>query len=165
MLIRSIHGFSVLELLVVMTIFALLTTLALPQFVSLESTFARSDSLQRVEFDLRRAKSEALAAGARTVVSFDDRGQGYSIGFDYLPFNDPPAADEIFLNETLPSTISLNSESSTIIFDSRGFLIDDAGSPTTVDISLVENGAEYGTASISATGAITFAVGSNGETS
>jgi prepilin-type N-terminal cleavage/methylation domain-containing protein len=151
--INSTDGFSLLELLFVMVIFAILTAIARPDLDAMSPSIARADAIKQVSFDLQRAKNEALAEGVRSILSVSGDGKSYSIGIDYLPYNDPPSADEVTLGEQLPANVTMGA-SQTVIFDSRGFLIDDAGAGTTASVNLSLKDAQFCTFDISAAGVL-----------
>lgn len=57
------QGFSLVELMVVVTVAAIVVGIAMPNFVNLLQTFRRDGAIQRIAGDLRKARSEAIRTG------------------------------------------------------------------------------------------------------
>jgi prepilin-type N-terminal cleavage/methylation domain-containing protein len=148
-------GFSLFELLVVLTLGVILTGMALPEYRATRDSFSRLDAPRQLDFHLRRARSEALASGSRVIVASADSAGGYTVGHDYYPYSANATTDDTFLHEALPSGVTATF-SRTIIFDTRGFLIDSAGLPVTATVTFNLRGAAFGTATISSIGVFSF---------
>jgi prepilin-type N-terminal cleavage/methylation domain-containing protein len=153
--IEGERGFSILELCVVMAILAILAAIAVPDYSEVSGSFNRQASVSQVEFDLRRARAEALAAGTRGVVSIGGGGAQYSFGFDYLPYAEPAAAETEEFRRRLPAKITFSS-SVELIFDSRGYLVDEDGNLTSAALSLSFDGTSFCSGTVLSTGTVTL---------
>jgi len=154
-LIRTDSGVSLIDLMVSLVIAASLMAIALPGQSALHDSFNRGTALKQLQGDLRRARSEAVGSGTRTVLSIAPDGSTYEVGFDYQPYNSPPAMDIVTFRGILPNKITLAS-SIPIVFDPRGYAIDDSGANTQVTVELKEDGSTYTTGTIYAAGFMIF---------
>ena len=149
------RGFSVMELIVVMGISGILLASATMQYSDVVASFNRQNGLNALEFDLRRARSEAIASGTRGVLKLDTGGGGYSFGLDLTPYNDPVNFDSQSFRRTLPSNVSVTG--STIVIDSRGFVIDSTtSSPTSASFTVQYNGVNFCTIGLTPIGTISI---------
>jgi prepilin-type N-terminal cleavage/methylation domain-containing protein len=147
------RGFSLLEILVVLALLGIIFVFASPQLSSSTPAVERANVFKELRFDISRARTEAAAKGVRTIIAIGEDGKSYSLGYDYLPYNDPIEADDSFLDVNLPNTVSLAS-SQTIIFDPRGFLVDATGTPTTTALTVACRSLANATILIHATGLV-----------
>lgn len=145
-------GFSVVEMLVTMTVFGIMVATAIPRYGLMAKSFARDSAVKQVDFGVRRAKAEAVANGVRSIVDFSADGSTYTVGIDKLPFSSPPVADQIIINEQLPSGTTANTSTTRLVFDSRGFLVDDSGNPITGSVTFRQAGSTFATGTIYSTG-------------
>lgn len=153
--LRSSSGFSLLEFLVTVTVFSLLTALAVPNLLDLSNSFARANAVKQLSFDINRTKSEALGQGARAILAIN--GDSYTIGMDYLPYSSSGAADEILYRQVLPEHVTAES-AQPVIFNPRGFLIDTSGSSTNTTISLTHRTEPYSALQVRAAGSINIEI-------
>jgi prepilin-type N-terminal cleavage/methylation domain-containing protein len=150
-------GFTVFELLVVLVLSTIFAATALQQYADMSASFNRQNGLRQLESDLRRARAEVVAAGARGVFTIASDGKSYSFGLDYIPFSedDPPESDSQMFRRVLPTDISLGVTN--LLYDSKGFLVDaDDLTPTTQSMSLRFEGSEYCAVEISSIGMVTI---------
>ncbi len=147
-------GFTLLETLVVILLMSLLAAFAAPAASAFNLSFYRRNAVQQVSADLRRAKTEALEQGVHSIFMTSANGSSYTLGFDYLPYQVSPAQDTLELESFLPNNTSITA-SRTLIFDSRGFLVDQNGSPTNATLVISGNGAAFCSLTINAIGSIT----------
>ncbi len=154
------RGFTAIELLVAIGLVGILTTFAWPELKALQSSYQRQDTRASFEFDLRRARAEAMSRGARAIITFAANGKSYSIGEDHLPYNTTSATpDSIMYSTRLPSSTSIFlSSGNKIIFNSHGFLSDVSGIPRTVTmtVTLKVDGTAYATATLYPIGVAKF---------
>ena len=148
-------GFSMIETLVTLTIMMILAATAIPGYMEMNAASQRGNRLHEVEFDLRRARNEAIARGSRVVFQTSADGKSYTLGFDDLPYNSPASEDETLIARTLGEIVSI-SANTTLIFDSRGFLVNESGVLTTGALELRSNADIFSTCSISPTGVVSF---------
>ena len=148
-------GFSAIEIIVTLVMVSILAAFAVPRFIEMNRSLGRGDAMSQVDFDLMRARSEALASGARTYFTLSNQGSRYSVSADYLPYSSSMSGDSTILNAELPSGISL-STSRQLVFDSRGFVIDEQGNPSSITITFRSDGAKFGSAVLSPTGYYQF---------
>lgn len=153
---RNVKGSSLVELLVTITIFSIFATVAIPNVVALKSSFDRHSGKGQVEFAIRRARNEAIAKGTRAVLQFARDGGSYSFGYDYSPYNTPPAEDIVSYVRDLPSEITAIA-TQTIIFNSQGNLVDQNGDLTQLEITLSYLGHSYCSGTVLATGDLDYA--------
>ncbi len=142
--------------MVVVVIGFILSAIGLPGAVDLISSFERNVARSQLETDIRRVRSEALAAGARVQLTINGDGAGYSVGIDYIPYADPPAPDVVLYNQTLPSGITVYA-TQVILFDARGFLIDNTGDYTTTTVTIQEGTETFALANVFPSGVIEHA--------
>lgn len=154
-------GFSVVELLVTITIASILASTAIGQFVEINSVFDRWNARTLLLQDIRFAQAKSVTQGCRGVFTISGGGNSYSFGCDYLDYDtvDPITADAIFINRTFPTSISLSVDD-TIIFNPKGQIINPTGALETRTLALTDTGGgesvEFSTASIFATGVFVF---------
>lgn len=133
----SSHGYTMMELLVTLSIVAILGLAALPAFTPLSDSFNRLTARSVILQDIKRAQAQALTEGCRGIMTIDGNGESYSYGCDYLPYDvsDPPAPDLVTFVRNLPARTEISS-SSDLIFNSRGLAVDqdDVISNTTITL-------------------------------
>lgn len=148
-------GFTLFELLVAMSIFAIMLATALPNLSEVFNSFERNSFLSQVVADLSEARALSLSKGARGVFSISEDGSSYSFGIDTLELNDPPSADTILFNRNFSSKNSL-SASSTILFSSRGYLVDEYGELVNININLARNNEQFCSGTIYTVGSFLY---------
>jgi prepilin-type N-terminal cleavage/methylation domain-containing protein len=147
------RGFSLLEVLTALAISSILALTAVLNVPEVMESFKRSEARQQLFYDIKRARNEASASGARTVMRIDGSGTSYAVGLDRFPFSSTMSMDsQLFLRE-LPNRITLN-QSQTLVFDPRGYLIDSAGDLTTTTLTLSSVGTDFYSANVYPTGYI-----------
>ena len=149
------NGFTLLELLLVLIIISVTVAFASPALARLLESYARLSVQQRFESDLKHAASLAASSATRVIFSVAASGDSYSYGADYLPYNTPPQPDSETFRTTLPASFSL-SPRRTLLFDSRGFLVDSQGDPAGCSFTLSQNNLAAVTATIYPTGIVAF---------
>ena len=158
-LLSDSRGFSMIEILVTISIVSLLCSLAVPNMIKMSREASRGNAQDQVAFDINRARNEAMSTGARVLFILTNNGSQYSLGSDYLPYSDTQIPDSTISSAKLPSGVTIIS-SRVISFDSRGFLVDNFGNPVTATIDFNCDGVKFGHASISPTGYYQYADGS-----
>lgn len=156
--VTSRAGFSTLDILVTLAITAAFAIAAIPQYQALSASFARDSAVKQVEYDIRRAKAEAVSRSVRGVLEVDAGGETYTVGVDLVPFSDPPSIDQVLIEGSLPHTTSISTDNDRLVFDSRGFLIDTFGDPVTGIVNFSQNDELYAIGTIYATGVFLLAV-------
>ena len=150
---NSVSGISVIEVLVTLMIFSLISLIAVPGFAELQNSFNRNNAKKQLEFHVKRARTESITKGTRGILS--TTSGGYSFGFDYLPYSDPPIADEVLFSATLPHDITIFVNDN-IIFDSRGTLVDMDGLPNFLDITLNQYNKKFCIGKLLTTGILSY---------
>ena len=122
---KNSKGFSMVDLIVALSLFLLLSMIALPKLPEYMTTFNRVNARTHLIQDLRLAQAETVTPGCRGIFIIDGDNGGYTFGCDYLPYDtsDPPSYDEQEFSRTLPDNITVDS-SARIIFNSRGQVVD-----------------------------------------
>lgn len=134
------RGFSFPDLLVSISIMAILATQAIPQFSGFASSFDRFNARSYLIQDLKRAQAEAITQGCREIFTIATDGKSYSYGCDYLPYdtNSIPQADSISFTRHLPGNMTISADA-LIIFNSQGHAVDASGSMSNVNITLYDD--------------------------
>jgi prepilin-type N-terminal cleavage/methylation domain-containing protein len=154
-------GFSVLELLVVMSLSAVLTLFALPQYTKLAAAFDRMNARAELVKDLKRAQAESITEGCRGIIVIAADKKSYTFGCDYLDYDtaSAPRSDVITFKRYLPSHITVAS-SGPIIFNSRGQTVDTSYIMSNTTITLTDTtkgtGGVYATGTLLGTGVFRF---------
>jgi len=151
--IRNNRGFSAFELLIVLGIISIVGMSAVPASRAMKASVERGEALNQLEFDLRRIRTEAVAAGLLSVFQISNDGKSYTAGFDLLPYASPPQIEEVVFGNDLPNTITVTADQG-IYFDSRGFLINDTSDPTTSEVTILSDGNPYAQIFVTPTGAL-----------
>jgi prepilin-type N-terminal cleavage/methylation domain-containing protein len=155
---RDIHdqrGVTLIELLVGFAIFSSLTFLGATRVPSLIRSFTENNMRHEVEFDLRRARAEAASEGARVVFALRADGRGYTFGYDRLPYASPPAVEVVVAARNFGTNYTMTT-SGTILFDSRGYLIDESQQLVSRTVELRYRNLAFAMGTIAPTGHIDF---------
>jgi type II secretion system protein H len=116
--VPNVRGFSLLELLIVLVIFAIMASIAVPSFQSLRQHQQLTDASNELVAALRLARGEAIMREAEVTLSpatGKDWAQGWRI------------ADEdkntVVVHEPLPAQLSVGNENarSQIVFNALGY--------------------------------------------
>lgn len=134
-------AFSSIELLVVLVMLAILTYSGTQQYISTLGAFTRMTSINQFQSDIRRARIESITQGGRGIVALDGTG-GYRMGIDYWPFDNGVNIETQLFSTVFSSEVEFEATGD-MIFNSRGFLVDDDGLPTTVTFSFRFRGEEF----------------------
>ncbi|RIK99983.1 MAG: hypothetical protein DCC75_14145 [Proteobacteria bacterium] len=161
---RASRGVTLMELLVAMLILSVLGSIALPKLNDMKASFDRRDAKQKLEFDLRRARAEALSKGVRVVITLSSDLQSYTVGEDLLAYDTTNGNhDTLLFTTVLPQNVTLSFSGSgpdqtKLIFTSRGFLSDIIGNRNTSQrtITLSYQGSSFSTATIYPVGVASF---------
>lgn len=152
----SSDGFTLLEVLVALTLFGVVLAAALPNLTEMKASFDRSNASKILEYDLRRARSEALSKGVRIIITLAADGRSYTVGEDMLAYDTSNGNyDSLLFTRELPQNITLSfsgsdANATKLIFSSRGFLSDIAGNRTTAQrvATLSYQGSSFATATL-----------------
>lgn len=141
--------------MVALSVGSILLAIGIPSVIELRASSMRYDARLQLESAVRRARSEAVAQGARSILRFSADGRGYSLGMDYLPYSETATEDIVASFETVPSRTAITL-SSTAIFSSSGMLIDLAGDAASLTFELTYDGEAYCSGTIFSTGLVQF---------
>lgn len=144
---------SIIELLVTVAVIGILCRIMTLSFVDFKESFSQNNSRFQLDADLRRLRNEAVAAGARGVLTVSNDGSSYSLGLDYTPFATAAASDKVIFTRKLPKNVTLVT-SRTILFDTRGYVSTESGATTTVVVTLKHFTNSYFSATLYSTGAL-----------
>ncbi len=154
--IRSIdHGFTMMELVVVVCIVGLFFAIAIPAFPALTKANAKRATKEIFEADIMRARMIGLSRNARGVFTFSPQNTNYTFGIDYYPYNDPAASDETVFRTFLPFNCKVT-PSAQIIFNSRGLATDVNGVYTSPSIVFATSDGTYSTGTLYPAGRILY---------
>jgi prepilin-type N-terminal cleavage/methylation domain-containing protein len=161
---RRSRGFTFMELLVTLSILSLVALSALPTITATKASFDRRNAKNLLEFDLRRARSEALSKGVRIVMTLAANGKSYTVGSDLLPYDLATGApDNVLFTTTIPNDVTLSfsgtgPNQTKLIFTSRGFLSDISGNRNTAQrvATLSYLGTSFTTATVYPVGVAQF---------
>lgn len=148
------RGMTIIELMATMAIMFSIGAAGTLSYTALTGSFKESASRNQFESDLNRAKNEALNQGTRVVVQMNDSGTSYTVGLDFLPFDDPAAIETTLFTRDLPSPVAI-SPATDLIFDSRAFSIDSTGLPASATLYLQDGGVNFSRFEVAVTGVIT----------
>lgn len=152
-IVRAECGYTLMEMLISILILAVMSSMAVVNHSEMRRSFERSNARQEFEFALRRAQVEATREGTRVV--FTQASGAYQLGFDYIPYNDPPAHDSLVETIALPESITI-AFSSPLIMDSRGYLTDTDGLLVQRIVTLSQDGTQFAAATIYPTGVVDY---------
>lgn len=155
-MLKSEKGFSVMELLVGMSIISIIGYTSIAFFSDLGPSFDRWNANIYALQDLRYAQTLAITEGCRAIVTINPDGHGYSVGCDYLAYDytSPYSPDRVFLSRAMPSTVTFTTDA-TIIYNAKGQCVSSTGDLATRTISLTSsNSGNFLTASILPTGVV-----------
>lgn len=140
--------------MVAMTIVLVVGIIGIPHYVELKDSLSRSSAKQMFKADLRFTKSKALEDGVRAILDVRAGFNSYELGIDSLPYSMVGQADQQLAVRNLPEGITI-STSTAIIFDSRGYLVDGAGSPVSATVTLAQAGDVFSTLTVYSSGMVT----------
>ncbi len=145
------RGFSLLELLTAVSIAGILLARAIPQISELSAAYKLRQVVNELDTDLGAARRLALKEGAYVVFTLTDSGRGYSFGVDRFPLNTPPASDSTNYSKVLQGSYTISSTTE-VIFNPRGFVIDDTARPQSIQLVLAGPGGRSKTVTLLPTG-------------
>lgn len=148
-------GFTMLEMVTTLFLLAIVTAVGILNFQPFRDSFRRHTTRQNLDFDIHRAREEAVKAGARGILTVNSGGTSYTVGLDVYPFNSTGTIETTLFTRNLPHNFTL-SASQSIIFDSRGFLIDASGAVTNTTLTLSDHGTQYLSGTVYPTAYVNF---------
>ena len=109
---KNNSGFSILELIIVLALFAILTTFAVPSFLTWRSEARLKSAASMIRGDLEMARSKAMRENDLVVVSFNttnyvvflDDGEGAGMPGDYTRHAD----ERLFRSRQLPAGVTID---------------------------------------------------------
>ncbi len=155
-------GFSIMELMVSISILALLSVGMVPTVIQWSAAYNKRNAEMLVLQDLRRAQATTVEQGCQGIFTVDGDSRGYSFGCDYVPYSgdSPPVYDNALFRRDLPAN-TLLSAAGLIMFNSRGQVVDEDGflSTQSITLSSTETGAivAFNTGTLDPTGFFKFA--------
>ena len=152
---RSDRGYTLIEVLLGVLLMSLMLALAVPSLWEFQRSAVRVGIERQLMADLQRLRADAGARGTRGVLIIAADGRSYAFGLDWIPFNTPPTTDDGPVERRMPDGISIEPES-TLIFDSRGYLIDFDGRSASAALTLSDEGYGFAAGTVMPTGAVEF---------
>jgi type IV fimbrial biogenesis protein FimT len=137
---RHNAGFTFTELMVVIGIFAILSAIAVPNFLSWRTDAKLRGAVSNLKADLNLARLSAAREGQALAVTFEtglyqiffDNGSGSGTADNWLPDGD----EKMVRNRRLPAGITLtNDVGGQLEFDARGLLPGGGANLTLTDTS------------------------------
>jgi Tfp pilus assembly protein FimT len=146
-------GFTVAELLVVLAFTAIMAATALPRMSDFREVMHRNNAEFQVIQHLRWLQAKAVEQGCRGVLKVSDNKRVYSMGCDYIPFDDSPEPDfdTLFSSHPLPGEVRISSDD-IIVFNTRGQVIDSSGNLQTRTVTLSYGAIPYKSGTLRPTG-------------
>jgi type II secretory pathway pseudopilin PulG len=138
-------GNSLLEIVVTLLIFALVSVIAVPHLSQTKASFDRLQAKQQLEYWIERAQSISQSRSVRSLVIFSADGSSLTLGTDEIPYNNPVREDTALFVGELPDNITVET-SGNLVFDSRGFLVNESGGLSQSKIALNYAGENFCTA-------------------
>lgn len=157
----NMHGFTLFELLIAISILAITAAIALPNYTELNASIERMNVRQLLLQDLRRAQAESVTHGCRGIFKIAANNRSYNFGCDYLNYDtsSPPSADSTIFARNLPIYFYAASDM-TVIFNSKGQIVDEFGFLDSRQITLSENSSgslvDFATGNILGTGVFEY---------
>ena len=150
-------GFTILELLVAISITVVIGAFALPEVGAWYEILDKQNAQIQVLQDLRLAQATTVEQGCQGVLTLDAAGESYTFGCDYVPFDSSPpiAADSNLFTSTLPPKVTISVDDQ-ILFNSRGQIVDDQGFLSSRSVTLSYNESPFLSGTLSATGHFDF---------
>ena len=118
------RGFTIIELMVVTTVFAILTAIAMPQFRNVQTRFRLDGATRQVFSELMSARAKAVNENTTYTVTFPNTYTVQIVG---------SATRTVNLRTLFNSDVTVSSSAATINLSSRG--TSDVGSTITVSNS------------------------------
>lgn len=129
---RSHAGFTLLELLVTMSIFAILLALAVPSFTGFVVNSQLRSTVSTLQTDVMNARAEAIKLAKPVVVRPLDASLGWQSGWTTVVLDTAGSSDVLTLitRDTVSDYLAVGKKtiSGTILYDSAGFSRDSSGS-------------------------------------
>lgn len=158
-------GFTLIELMVTVSVAAILATIAAPSFTSFIQNTSQSSAFSQLQGDLNRARSEAIKRNVRMLVcnsttgtscsTATDWGSGWIVCYDANANDDCDASavtnpNPQIVRSTLKDTLALNVTATPIRFNPIGT----ANGAFTLTLAGNWSGAQDKTLTVAATGNI-----------
>lgn len=125
---RGIRGFTLMEVLVTVSIAFIVLAIGIPNFVRLRAPYALSGATRQIVADLQAARQRAIARNARYRVTFNALTKSYTMERENAG---------AFVADSAPQPLPRGAQLGTVtpgnpIFDTRGMLAADVAIPVTV---------------------------------
>jgi type II secretion system protein H len=130
---KKTSGFTLMELMIVIAIIAIMSSIAIPNFIGWLPERRLDAGAQDILQGLQKSKSKAIMTNRNVIVTFDAAANSFIAFVDEDASNDQTAGDLTIVNRNMPAGIELNTpDFGTVTFDNRGI-------PTTSGVLTLQN--------------------------
>jgi type II secretion system protein H len=131
---KKTSGFTLMELMIVIAIIAIMSSIAIPNFIGWLPERRLDAGAQDILQGLQKSKSKAIMTNRNVIVTFDAAANSFIAFVDEDASNDQSAGDLTIANRNMPAGIDLvgTNFGNTVTFDNRGI-------PTTSGVITLQN--------------------------
>ena len=115
-------GFTLMELMIVITIIAIMASIAIPNFIGWLPERRLDAGAQDILQGLQKSRSKAIMTNRNVIVTFDAAANSFIAFVDEDASNDQSAGDLTIVNRTMPVGVDLGVPDfgNTVTIDNRG---------------------------------------------
>jgi Tfp pilus assembly protein FimT len=146
-------GFSIFELLVVLSFTAIMVAAAVPKMSEFRQVMHKNSAEFQVVQHFRWLQAKAVEQGCRGILIVSQNKRSYTMGCDYIPFDDSadPQFDTLLDTHHLPGEVRMDIDD-IVVFNTRGQVINSQGNLQTRTVTLFYYSEPFKTGNLRATG-------------
>jgi len=137
---RSERGFTLLELIASLGLSGILLSIGVANFAKVLESYTLNSALNQLQSDILLARSQAISSGCAVSIAPNSDGSSYSAiassSCYYGSFNE---SDRVLFTKSLPARIT-TAFSTTLTANSRGFIVNQSGTPSQLTVSIAHSG-------------------------